>query len=58
MMLFGYLADVQNLSLETNMNYSGLFIAMIAQEADPWNIYYTVVPIILWVVIYVVIKIR
>lgn len=30
MVLFGYMADLKNLSLETNINYIGLFITMIA----------------------------
>jgi hypothetical protein len=39
------------LSLELYLDYTGLFIAMIAQEADPWNINYTVVPIAAWIII-------
>lgn len=58
MMLMGYVSDVQDLALETNLNYIGLFVTIIAQEADPWNLYFTVVPVIVWSLIYIGIKIK
>lgn len=29
MMFFGYVADIENLALETNLNYLGLFLTII-----------------------------
>jgi hypothetical protein len=55
--LMGYLADLNDLYLETTLNYTAVFVALLAQETDPWNIDYTIYPLIGWALLYVGIKI-
>ena len=57
MMLMAYLSDLNDLNLETSLNYTGLLVCLLAQEADPWNINYTVVPLLTWAIILFIIKI-
>jgi hypothetical protein len=48
-MMFVYWADVQNDFLELMLNMSALLLAVTLQEGDPWNINYTVGPILLYI---------
>jgi hypothetical protein len=55
--LVSYISDVKDLYLETSLNYAAFMVAILAQEADPWNINYTIVPILSWTAIFIGIKI-
>ncbi|CAD8048421.1 unnamed protein product [Paramecium primaurelia] len=59
-MLFTQLSDLQNLHLETMLNYFGLFITFVAQAKSPWDLNYTVGPILLqlFICIFLIIKRR
>ncbi|KAM3139859.1 hypothetical protein pb186bvf_008101 [Paramecium bursaria] len=44
--LFTQLGDIRDLMVENYFCYFGLFITMLCQAKDPWNLYYTVGPIV------------
>ncbi|CAD8133704.1 unnamed protein product [Paramecium octaurelia] len=46
-MLFTQLSDFQNLEFETILNYFGLLVTMICQAKSPWDLNYTIGPILL-----------
>lgn len=54
MMLFCNLVDHQNHELNINLNMIALFIAILAQEKDPWNLNYTLVPITLSIIVFLI----
>lgn len=41
-----YMMDNRNSELDTILNFVGLLITLFCQESDPWNIWYTVIPIL------------
>jgi len=45
-MLMVYLMDNQNPDIDLQMNFVGLFVALICQEKSPWDIEYTLFPIL------------
>jgi len=55
MMIFVYLMDNRDHYLDLQLLLGCLFIAILAQEKDPWNLFYTIVPIcmacIAWLVV-------
>jgi len=54
--LFVYLMDNQDDFKDAKFNYSYFGISILAQEAHPWNIYYTVVPILIAIVLYIIVR--
>lgn len=44
--LFGYLSNFSNPTIEFSFKAGGLMVAIILQEQDPWNVFYTVTPIV------------
>lgn len=54
MMLFVNLIDPHDWTLNINLNMVCLFVAIVTQEKDPWNLYYTLVPICSSVVVFLI----
>ncbi len=48
MSLAVYMMDNRNAETDTILNFSALILNMILQESDPWNLSYTVVPILVY----------
>jgi len=55
--LFVYLMDNQDPFLDAQLNYLSLGIAMILQEANPWNIHYSIGPLLFYIVLFVFFRI-
>jgi predicted membrane channel-forming protein YqfA (hemolysin III family) len=55
MVLFVHLMDNENPKLDFNLGMCAFLIAIFAQEKDPWNLTYTLVPIFLYIGIFIVV---
>jgi len=57
-MLAVFLADLKDENLEMRINYAALFLVIILQEADPWNLNFTTMPILFFALLVVFMKRR
>jgi Protein of unknown function (DUF3522). len=51
--LFVFLMDNRDDILDLKLEYIAVFISLVAQEKDPWNINYTVIPIMCYVLMFI-----
>ncbi|EAS07733.2 transmembrane protein, putative (macronuclear) [Tetrahymena thermophila SB210] len=55
--VFIHMANFQNYNLQMQLNYSAMFIVIILQVADPWNLTFTVAPIVIYALIIIALAI-
>jgi len=48
LMVIVYLMDTRDPELDIRINFAGLFMVLILQERAPWDIWYTLVPILMF----------
>jgi hypothetical protein len=53
--IFVYLADLKSIEMEEKLSYLLFFLVIILQERDPWNMNYTLFPILSSVVFFLII---
>lgn len=57
MMLFVHLMDFQDEKLDLKLYMTAFIITILAQEKDPWNLNYTIVPIVSYLVLFLLVLI-